>query len=177
VSNENVAASADRDHRQRECYKWLRQLGETMLICPLCECRVATGDDAEWCSGDCQCSRETMARKIISMESVVRQSRLDREHFCAASERVREPLAARVRWLERKLVEVAEITEDLSSLPCTWNGKADSCPMCSGECCNYCGAGCWSNEHNCQHDSLTRHAEPPNVTDHRADAQGESHDQ
>ena len=110
MSNENVAASADRDHRQRECYKWLRQLGETVLTCPLCECRVATGD-AEWCSRDCQCSRETMARKIISMESVVRQSRLDREHFCAASERVREPLAARVRWLERKLVEVAETIE------------------------------------------------------------------
>jgi hypothetical protein len=62
-------------------------------------------------AGDCQCSRETMARKIISMEAVVRQARLDREHFCAASERVREPLAARVRWLERKLVEVAEAIE------------------------------------------------------------------
>lgn len=54
-------------------------------------------------------------------------------------------------------------TEDLSFAQCTWNGKADSCPMCSGECCNFCGAGCWSNETNCQHDSLTRHQFPPNT--------------
>jgi hypothetical protein len=68
------------------------------------------------------------------------------------------------RLVGRREMSGVMITEDLLSLPCTWNGKADSCPMCSGECCNYCGAGCWSNEHNCQHDSLTRHAEPPNST-------------
>lgn len=34
------------------------------------------------------------------------------------------------------------------------------CLMCSGEACNLCGAGCWSNVTNCQHGVLERHMEP-----------------
>jgi hypothetical protein len=34
---------------------------------------------------------------------------------------------------------------------------AEDCRMCSGECCNLCGAGCWSSETNCQHDVIDRH--------------------
>lgn len=32
------------------------------------------------------------------------------------------------------------------------------CPMCNGEACNLCGAGCWSPGARCQHDVLDRHA-------------------
>lgn len=31
------------------------------------------------------------------------------------------------------------------------------CPMCSGEMCNLCGAGCWSSETSCEHDCMQRH--------------------
>lgn len=48
------------------------------LICPLCSCRVATGD-AEFASGDCQCSRELLVRKIISMQSAVIDARAQRD--------------------------------------------------------------------------------------------------
>lgn len=34
------------------------------------------------------------------------------------------------------------------------------CMMCSGECCNLCGAGCWSNVGDCEHDVIDRHLEP-----------------
>ena len=73
-----------------------------MIECPLCGCRIATGEEGRK-NGDCQCSRETMARKIISMESVVRDARMDRELFCASSDKLREQLAARVRYLETEL--------------------------------------------------------------------------
>ncbi len=32
------------------------------------------------------------------------------------------------------------------------------CPYCSGEACNLCGAGCWSDKRNCDHDVIDRHA-------------------
>jgi hypothetical protein len=40
------------------------------------------------------------------------------------------------------------------------------CPMCSGEICNLCGAGCWDyqrrhrGESPCEHDTAERHADP-----------------
>lgn len=36
----------------------------------------------------------------------------------------------------------------------------DDCLMCSGEACNLCGAGCWSNRKDCKHDVMERHEEP-----------------
>jgi hypothetical protein len=41
----------------------------------------------------------------------VRAMKVEREELLASADRTRELLAARVRWLERKLVEVAEIIE------------------------------------------------------------------
>lgn len=36
------------------------------------------------------------------------------------------------------------------------------CPMCSGEMCNKCGAGCWnSSVHDCDHDAIERHEGSP----------------
>lgn len=37
----------------------------------------------------------------------------------------------------------------------------DECPMCIGESCNKCGAGCWARigTTNCQHDVVERHQE------------------
>lgn len=33
-----------------------------------------------------------------------------------------------------------------------------NCLLCTGEACDYCGAGCWNNgQTNCQHDVATRH--------------------
>lgn len=29
--------------------------------------------------------------------------------------------------------------------------------MCSGEACRLCGAGCWSNRRDCDHDVIDRH--------------------
>jgi len=37
------------------------------------------------------------------------------------------------------------------------------CPMCNGECCNLCGAGCWTrgpDAEKCEHDVIERHADP-----------------
>lgn len=34
------------------------------------------------------------------------------------------------------------------------------CMMCTGEACDKCGAGCWSNERNCTHDVVERHEGP-----------------
>ena len=31
------------------------------------------------------------------------------------------------------------------------------CPMCNGEMCRKCGAGCWSGQKNCEHDVVERH--------------------
>lgn len=36
----------------------------------------------------------------------------------------------------------------------------EDCMMCSGEACNLCGAGCWSNRRDCEHDVMERHEEP-----------------
>lgn len=45
--------------------------------------------------------------------------------------------------------------------PCTWSvATPDACPYCSGRACNLCGAGCWSQVRDCQHDSIDRHAAP-----------------
>lgn len=38
----------------------------------------------------------------------------------------------------------------------------DDCLMCSGEACNLCGAGCWSNVRDCEHDVIERHMESDN---------------
>lgn len=37
---------------------------------------------------------------------------------------------------------------------------SDQCPMCTGEACRRCGAGCWSNVRDCDHGVLERHEEP-----------------
>jgi hypothetical protein len=40
------------------------------------------------------------------------------------------------------------------------------CPMCNGEMCNLCGAGCWDyyapsrRVTPCEHDVIERHADP-----------------
>ena len=81
------------------------------LECPLCQCRVQTGHEMRM-TDDCQCSKETMARKISSMQNVVFEARRDREHFCASSDKVREQLAARVRYLETKWNEAIEVLVD-----------------------------------------------------------------
>lgn len=40
-------------------------------------------------------------------------------------------------------------------------GNHDDCPMCSGEACNLCGAGCWdSSVTDCDHDVVERHQYP-----------------
>lgn len=36
-------------------------------------------------------------------------------------------------------------------------GCDDDCPLCSGEACDLCGAGCWSNRRDCEHDVIDRH--------------------
>lgn len=33
----------------------------------------------------------------------------------------------------------------------------EDCMMCSGEACDMCGAGCWSNRKDCEHDVIDRH--------------------
>ena len=33
----------------------------------------------------------------------------------------------------------------------------ENCSFCSGEACWLCGAGCWSNRRDCEHDVLDRH--------------------
>lgn len=35
----------------------------------------------------------------------------------------------------------------------------EDCMMCSGEACNPCGAGCWGNRKDCEHDVIERHEE------------------
>ena len=45
----------------------------------------------------------------------------------------------------------------------TCTGYPD-CMMCSGAACNLCGAGCWSNVKDCQHDVVERHEEPTERT-------------
>lgn len=44
------------------------------------------------------------------------------------------------------------MSEDL----CPEFGTAN-CMLCSGEACNLCGAGCWSNVKDCEHDVMERH--------------------
>jgi len=39
------------------------------------------------------------------------------------------------------------------------NGDYDHCLACSGEACFLCGAGCWSQVRNCEHDVIDRHTE------------------
>lgn len=37
----------------------------------------------------------------------------------------------------------------------------EDCPMCTGEACSLCGAGCWNNSvTNCEHDVVQRHELP-----------------
>jgi len=116
-----------------------------MLTCPLCNSRIPV-DDQMMCAGDCQCARETMARKIISMQSVVLEARRDREAFCASADKTRELLAARVRHLERFVYDiymdyhVSEIRDLPTSTRMAWeagqsvfdamrpNAKADLAP-------------------------------------------------
>ena len=47
------------------------------------------------------------------------------------------------------------------------------CPMCNGEACNKCGAGCWNNNAPlCEHDVIERHeGHVPPVTPEANDAQ------
>ena len=42
---------------------------------------------------------------------------------------------------------------------CTYQDHPLGCPMCNGEMCNLCGAGCWSHVKNCEHDVIERHQE------------------
>ena len=39
----------------------------------------------------------------------------------------------------------------------TFGMPLENCMLCSGEACNFCGAGCWSNRKDCEHDALERH--------------------
>ena len=39
---------------------------------------------------------------------------------------------------------------------CPENGL-DECLFCTGEACDLCGAGCWSNVDDCEHDVVERH--------------------
>jgi hypothetical protein len=49
----------------------------------------------------------------------------------------------------------------VEDVDCTWReNDPDACPFCAGEKCNKCGAGCWSNVDNCEHDSMERHEAP-----------------
>lgn len=51
-----------------------------------------------------------------------------------------------------------ESDDECNALDC-----ALDCMMCSGEACNFCGAGCWNNDPDrprCEHDVLERHEEP-----------------
>jgi hypothetical protein len=34
------------------------------------------------------------------------------------------------------------------------------CKACNGEACDKCGAGCWSDARDCQHDVIERHEYP-----------------
>lgn len=38
-------------------------------------------------------------------------------------------------------------------------GESDEvdCSMCTGSACNKCGAGCWSQRRDCEHDVMERH--------------------
>jgi hypothetical protein len=44
---------------------------------------------------------------------------------------------------------------------CPETGIKD-CRLCTGDVCDYCGAGSWNNNpnRNCQHDVCTRHLPP-----------------
>ncbi len=54
-----------------------------------------------------------------------------------------------------------DVFEDVEYEECLWSeDEPDACPMCSGACCNKCGAGCWSHRTDCEHDSLERHEKP-----------------
>ena len=33
----------------------------------------------------------------------------------------------------------------------------DDCSYCTGEACRLCGAGCWSDVDDCEHDTAERH--------------------
>lgn len=48
------------------------------------------------------------------------------------------------------------------------NDCDEECMVCSGEACNLCGAGCWSNRRDCEHDVIERHE------DHSAGAESQS---
>jgi hypothetical protein len=44
--------------------------------------------------------------------------------------------------------------EEYGEAPC----PSDRCPMCTGESCAKCGAGCWdSSVKDCEHDVVERH--------------------
>ena len=45
---------------------------------------------------------------------------------------------------------------DVTAEPCLETGKY-GCPFCSNEACNLCGAGCWSDVNDCEHDAPDRH--------------------
>jgi hypothetical protein len=41
-----------------------------MIACPICDSRIHTGDESRM-TGDCQCSRETMAREIARLHDAI----------------------------------------------------------------------------------------------------------
>jgi hypothetical protein len=61
------------------------------------------------------------------------------------------------REIDRALRNSPLTTCQSTSAECTWDGTADSCPMCAGEVCNLCGAGSGPKRADCEHDVTERH--------------------
>lgn len=59
-----------------------------MITCPICRARIPTDYDARQ-TGDCQCSRETMARLIIEYAKIQDDGIAERERIAAEVERLR----------------------------------------------------------------------------------------
>lgn len=53
-----------------------------MITCPICRSRIHTGDEQRM-TGDCQCSRETMARMIIELRAEVEKAKEERNRVGA----------------------------------------------------------------------------------------------
>lgn len=78
-------------------------------------------------------------------------------------------ISASARVIDVECVEYRTIRVELPPLPpaqtCSDCGETllyqcipDECPMCTGEACNKCGAGCWNpTVADCDHDVLERH--------------------
>ena len=50
--------------------------------------------------------------------------------------------------------ETPPMASDSPTLPAC---PGPECKACNGEACDMCGAGCWSNRRDCDHDVLDRH--------------------